>query len=238
MGSTAGPQLTDDGLIFYLDAASSSSYDPGPSGSGTSWYDISVNGRVSTLYNGTSFSSSNLGHFIFDGTNDYVEVQNSATQFTFPDTVFTVSMWVKTISNSGYLIAQGATATTGGWSFELFSNGKIGVITKDSRGYISLSSQSTNALNDGQWHNVLANFTTSTWSSYRNISSLYIDGVFNTTVYGNDYYDVSYVNINIGRRTTGGYFNGSISNVLIYNRILSTIEVAQNYNAIKSRYKL
>lgn len=235
MGSTVGPQLTESGLVFYLDAANTGSYNPSTSGS---WYDISPNERTCALYNGPSFSSSNLGYITLDGTNDYIEVQNSSTAFTFADAVFTVSLWVKTISNSGYLISQGATATTGGWLFELFSDGKIGIITKDSRGYNSLSSKSTNALNDGQWHNVLADFTTATWSSYRNVSSLYIDGVLNTTVYGQDFYGVSYVNVNIGRRTTGGYFNGSISNVLIYNRILTQIEVAQNYNAIKSRYKL
>jgi hypothetical protein len=32
------------------------------------------------------------------------------------------------------------------------------------------------------------------------------------------------------------YFNGNISNVKIYNRALTSEEVKQNYNALKSRY--
>ena len=33
-------------------------------------------------------------------------------------------------------------------------------------------------------------------------------------------------------------FNGSVSNTIVYNRVLSATEVAQNYNALKSRFGL
>jgi hypothetical protein len=36
----------------------------------------------------------------------------------------------------------------------------------------------------------------------------------------------------------GNYSDGNIANVQIYNRPLSATEVAQNYNAIKSRFGL
>lgn len=34
----------------------------------------------------------------------------------------------------------------------------------------------------------------------------------------------------------GRYWQGNISNTLIYNRALSTAEVLQNYNATKNRF--
>jgi hypothetical protein len=37
---------------------------------------------------------------------------------------------------------------------------------------------------------------------------------------------------------SGSYFNGRISNVQIYNRNLSAVEILQNYNATKTRYGL
>jgi hypothetical protein len=46
--------------------------------------------------------------------------------------------------------------------------------------------------------------------------------------------------LSVGTRTLTGAsqypWNGNISQVTVYNRVLSAAEVAQNYNAIKGRY--
>ena len=47
MGVFAGPNIVEDGLMLYLDAADPKSYP----GSGTSWFDLSGNGRHATLRN-------------------------------------------------------------------------------------------------------------------------------------------------------------------------------------------
>jgi hypothetical protein len=40
----------------------------------------------------------------------------------------------------------------------------------------------------------------------------------------------------IGRGTVDECFGGNISNVSVYNRLLSADEVAQNFNALRGRY--
>ena len=66
MGSSAGPNIIDDGLIFCVDAKNTKSYP----GSGTTWSDLSRSGNHGTLTNSPTFNST--GYFDFDGTNDQV----------------------------------------------------------------------------------------------------------------------------------------------------------------------
>ncbi len=46
------------------------------------------------------------------------------------------------------------------------------------------------------------------------------------------------VNIYIGQNGVGEDYNGKISNVIIYNKALTSDEILQNYNATKSRFGL
>jgi hypothetical protein len=62
-------------LQLYLDAGNASSYP----GSGTTWTDLSGNGRNGTLTNGPTYSSANGGSIVFDGTDDFVQCTGSLT---------------------------------------------------------------------------------------------------------------------------------------------------------------
>ena len=68
MSIAGGPDIVENGLVLHLDAADSNSYP----GSGTVWTDLSGNGYNGTLTNGPTFSSSNRGGIVLDGTNDYI----------------------------------------------------------------------------------------------------------------------------------------------------------------------
>jgi len=87
-----GPKIITNGLILCLDAASTKSYP----GSGTTWFDRSGNGNNGVLTNGPTFSSTNGGSIVFDGTNDYVQVAGSVTISTG-----TFIAWVKRNGNQG-----------------------------------------------------------------------------------------------------------------------------------------
>ena len=65
---------------------------------------------------------------------------------------------------------------------------------------------------------------------------MYVDGTTagSSTGYFNSN---SYTNY-VGRRAAGQYFSGSIANIGIYNKALSSSEVQQNYNAQKARFGL
>jgi len=65
---------------------------------------------------------------------------------------------------------------------------------------------------------------------------LYYDGVLlGTAAYRSA---AGTTNLTIGGNTITYMWNGSISNFTIHNRALTATEIAQNFNALKSRYGL
>jgi hypothetical protein len=90
------PRIVTDGLVLCLDAANRQSYP----GSGTVWTDLAGSNN-GTLTNGPTFSSANGGSLVFDGSNDYINLQNpSALNLT----ELTVSAWVRTTTNANQII--------------------------------------------------------------------------------------------------------------------------------------
>jgi hypothetical protein len=214
--------------ILYLDAANTRSYP----GSGTTWTDLSGTGNNSTLTNGPTFSTSNRGTILLDGTNDYV-----ALPYLFfshdAGTPFSISIWFKT-ATSGILLGQ-----TG--------SGYVPAIYTDTNGKIRTScfwggstgnqSVSTATVTDNIWHNITVTFASTSHKSY-------LDGILfatlgkNQTSYGNNYsYYIGYGSwaswTNAG---ANAYFTGSVGSFNFWTRELSSTEVLQNFNAHRGRY--
>jgi uncharacterized delta-60 repeat protein len=59
--------------VLYLDAANTKSYVSGS----TTWNDISRGGNNGTLTNGPTFNSANGGSIVFDGVDDYIQIENT-----------------------------------------------------------------------------------------------------------------------------------------------------------------
>ena len=234
MSGKSGPDIVENGLVLCLDAANKLSYP----GTGTTWTDLSGNSNTGTLTNGPTFSAGNMGSILFDGTNDYVDTVNTGTTFQFANVTFTVSLWIKTSATSGVIISKGATASTAGWMFQFDSAGTVSGTTKGSDGTNTYNRSSTATVNNNTWRNIVAVYTTNTTTLGSNTTSIYIDGVLSngTGTLGGLVYATTTDTIQIGRRPTGAYWSGSVSNIQIYNRELSDGEVLQNYNAVKSRF--
>ena len=236
MATKYSPKMVTDGLVLSLDAANTKSYPK----SGTTWADLSGNSNTGTLTNGPTFSAGNMGSIVFDGTNDYVDTVNTGTTFQFANVTFTVSLWIKTSATSGVIISKGATASTAGWMFQFDSAGTVSGTTKGSDGTNTYNRASTATVNNNTWRNIVAVYTTNTTTLASNTTSIYIDGVLSngTGTLGGLVYATTTDTVQIGRRPTGAYWSGSVSNIQIYNRTLSAAEVSQNYNATKSRFGL
>jgi predicted outer membrane repeat protein len=235
MSGKSGPDIIESGLVLCLDAANKNSY----RGSGTTWTDLSGNSNNGTLTNGPTFSAGNMGSILFDGTNDYVDTVNTGTTFQFANVTFTVSLWIKTTSSTGgVIISKGATASTAGWLFQFDSSGTVSGTTKGSDGINTYNRSSTATVNNNTWRNIVSVYTTNTTTLGSNTTSIYIDGVLSngTGTLGGAVYATTTDTIQIGRRPTGAYWSGSVSNIQIYNRALSATEILQNYNATKSRF--
>ena len=236
MATKYSPKTVTNGLVLSLDAANTKSYPK----SGTTWSDLSGNGNTGTLTNGPTFSAGNLGCIVFDGTNDYVDTVNTETTFQFANVTFTVSLWIKTNATSGVIISKGATASTAGWMFQFDSAGTVSGTTKGSDGTNTYNRTSTATVNNNTWRNIVAVYTTNTTTLASNTTSIYIDGVLSngTGTLGGLVYATTTDTVQIGRRPSGAYWSGSVSNLLIYNRELTATEVLQNYNATKGRFGL
>jgi len=206
-----GPKIITNGLILSLDAADKLSYP----GSGTSWKDLTGTNSASTLINGPTFSAANLGCIVFDGTNDYVDSINVSSL-----TDMTIELWIYDTRSSGQRDILTYNGDLGAYTF----NGDTFRTDGNSLGGRSFSGVGEPPLN--QWYRFC----------YVKNNELYI----NKTMYTGTGSDRTYGTLSFAntRSNIGSMLNGRIASIKVYNRNLSSIEISQNYNAVKSRYGL
>jgi len=224
------PELKqDNGMVLLMHFNNESRYGENR----TFFKDFSGLGNNGTCTNCPYYNQSGKlgGAMVFDGGDDYVNVENEAN-FDFERTQpFSLSVWCKTSSTKDVnpLISKGDLWNPG-WDlhlgvgaphFFITGNFQLGVIGK-----ITIST-----VNDNQWHHIVATYD---GSSSNDGISVYIDGaVAEATSYGTtiDGSALNNYNVYIGR-TLGWsrYFTGSIDEVAIYNRTLSASEVLNQYN--------
>ena len=230
MALAHSPRIVRDSLALYLDAANTKSYP----GSGTTWRDICGKNNDGTLTNGPTFSSDNLGCIVLDGTNDYVS-ETSGLSDSLLQGNWSISFWVNfdVVNTSGSgndrpLLHHGSSATRKG----LHITNRSSVIRY---GLYSDDIDSTQSLTADTWYNFV--FTLNN-TSY--LKQIYINGLLDISGTGGGAYTGTGSNTRIGGRllTFGLYFDGNISNVSAYNRVLTAAEVKQNYDALKGRFGL
>ena len=228
--------IVTDGLVLHLDAAKRDSYP----GSGTVWRDLSGNGNNGTLVNGPTFDrDSGNGSLVFDGVDDYVDVQGLQN---FINQDITISLWVNfTVLNglTTYVFFHRPEKTTESLTYlyiyrnSFWDDGQLSFLCS----YVTTGGttstlqhyQSPGFLNEGQWYNFTANYNSIGYSNF------YVNGQL--IVSRSPQPDFSrWVNVNESVMRTS--INGFCPNLQIYNRALTPSEILQNYNAQKSRFGL
>ena len=207
--------ITGSGLVLCLDAANTKSLVSGSS----VWTDM-ANGYTGALNNNT-FDSANGGSLLFDGATSYVQL--SAFRSV---TSFTIEFW---FNSAGSGFQYGHLIGSSGANRLLHANGSR----------IFLAQFGVNHFSTGvsRPHN--------TWNC---VHYVYNNAITTGQWFINSLADSTYVYpapITLGTTTKLGvidnvnyWFNGKVSRVLIYDRVLSSSEISQNYNAIKPRYEL
>ncbi len=164
----------------------------------------------------------------FDGESDYFLIKNSELVNTEN---YTFSFWIKTESSSlgdQVIITNGNDNGEGVIDSVGIRQGKIGWNYVNAGSY---KEGATSTVNDGAWHHVVISV-----NSTRN-SSLFIDGVQDIITTTSFYRSDSTGNSYIGCRIASEYFfNGSIDEVMVFNRSLSTEEIRDLYNHTASYY--
>ena len=217
MGVKAGPRIVQNGLILDVDAAVSRSY----SGSG-----LTVNGLVGgiggTLINGVGYGTANNGHFIFDGTNDQIQISQIGSALLSGSQDFTISAWVQSSGGTGTIFAN----YLAGNLQVLYSPSYIGLWLNGAVAYANTATYySANIVN-----------LVAQRSSGTNIT-IYLNGQVIKTGTSNSTIGTT-LDFRIGANTANGeLFQGKLYNIQVYNRALSATEVLQNYNATKGRYR-
>ena len=222
------PRIVTDGLVLYLDAANTKSYP----GSGTTWTDISGKSNNGTLTNGPTFDSGNKGTIVFDGSNDYVS-ETSGLSDSLLQGDWSISFWANfDVVNTGNstndkpLLQHGSSSTRNG----LHLTNRRGIMLF---GLYSDDMDSIQSLTADTWYNFV--FTLNN-TSY--LKQIYINGLLDASGTGGGAYTGTGSNTRIGGKVMffGSYFDGNMSNVSAYNRVLTATEVKQNYDALKWRY--
>ena len=229
-----GINIVTDGLVLYLDAANTKSY----IGSGTTWTDLSRGGNNTTLVNGPTFNSSNGGNILFDGVDD--RVSRTSNINTGQD--FTVSAWIYPTALAG--VRRAIVANSYNYSGR---NGWFLCIGAATNGFflslgadLAYRTSVNNILTLNQWVFISAVCV----SGGTNIL-LYVNGVevpsYSATLLNSGTMTYTYPQFNVGYRDVGGttdQYKGNIAQTTVYNRVLSSNEILQNYNTVKSRFGL
>ena len=244
MATNYNPSIVIDGLRFCLDAANIKSYP----GSGTTWTDL-IGGLSGTLENGTSFSSSDGGCLDFDGSDDQVSLGTDGAAIVNGLSELTLEMWFNSdvIDNDRGLIfgSNSSNNNDNGFCLRYDTAGgsgggddviKSGFGTNNASGVGHSAIESSASIQSTDWTNILVTCDVGTSINlYKNGSldtpTSTLNGGSQTTVSNCD-------NLVIGRGSKVQLWEGKISIVRIYNRILTTSEVFQNYNALKGRFGL
>jgi hypothetical protein len=223
MGIVYNTSVVRDGLVLHLDAANKKSY----VGTGTAWNDLSGANNNGTLVNDPTYNSNNNGSFVLDGVDDRALINcNTSTIRTFNSTIqFAIKL--PTYSGGQRAILSYRTGA-GSLYIGKASNGifcyydqllpspahTVGNITNDSIVICHVVCDATN-----------------------NLLSTYVNGVLQGSVtktnWNSAYHTTMYLGFDPG---TSEYMVGNFYQFSHYNRVLSAIEISQNFSALRGRY--
>ena len=241
MGRIVSPNIVNDGLIFYLDAANTKSYVSGS----TTCDDIFGSHVTGSLKNSVGFSTENKGTFTLDGVDQYIEIADSNT-FSFGDgsndSPFSISVWVNMTDATRFRILQKFGTSKKEWSFHTDGDDKLYFYIYDdsARGYEYVVTTLTLTSLEGTWLNLVVTYDGSGGTSANDGLNIYINGSIQSVSKADSGTYTAMENhthvVYIGNYNNASYANGKISIVKIYNKELTASEVVQNYHALLPRY--
>lgn len=219
MSIAYGPSVSINGLLFCVDAANLRSY----SGTGNTWVDISGVTAGLNLLNTPTFTGST---FVFDGINQHADIGSSALNITWSASLTrTVEIWFRFLSLAGMAIwgdsngSNGLLRTTSG-------TGKFGWRWDDSSLILS-----NKVMAVGEWAQVVILLSGYTATYYAN-GELDTPEFTSTDlgVAGNARWSIAKDN------RDSLYSNIEVALARQYSRILTPLEIYQNFQATRSRF--
>lgn len=192
--------------------------------SGTVAMDATGDGYNGTLYGATWNPNGKVnGCLSFNGYSGYVQIPNPVSND------FSIVFWVKTSQTTGtgqWYEGTGLVDGNSSGTANDFGTALLGDKFAFGVGNPDTTILSTTPINDGNWHLCVATRVQST-----GVISLYLDGALQATGSGNTNSLNASASLAFGRiESGGGYCNGSLDEIEIFNRALGNNEVAALYN--------
>lgn len=209
------PRIVTDGLVLALDPGNTKCYP----GSGTSVTDLTGNFSTGTLVSGASVSSN---AFQFDGSNDYLTMGTRSFNLSAGYTAIMIAKW----------------NNFGGGSFRFnqpplyinFYNGGSDRLRWETYGGNAMNSNTP--LSTG-----VNTFVAGTYGGGSSATArIYINGRLDNSTTLSSATSISNGELVLGEYA--GYFNGSISYFLFYNRELTAQEIQEIFIINKRRFGL
>lgn len=229
MSFNFSPKIVTNGLIHYFDVANVNSYISGS----TTWYDISRTNVNGAIFNNPTYTTENSGGLIFNGSNNYVSLGTNQNYYFNLTKPYTISIWFESnvLATMG-LITRYNGGVRGNYFLKFLVNGAI-MFNREVSPF-NLFSNSILSLN--KVYNVTIVYDGT-------LQKIYINGVLdNQQASGNIVQNQSNINLYIGASQLFGnpteFFNGTIYNTMIYNIGLTSNQILQNYNTLKTRFGL
>ena len=218
MGTNVRQNIVTNGLVMYLDAGSRQSYP----GSGATWRDLSGNGYNGTLNNSPTFNTDNGGSIALNGTNQWISFGSVINT----NSAFTLEFWALSSVDGNPTLFSGTTAN--GYLQIRMWTAYVSLVNSFIAELGSFGPTSGTPLNTIS--QIVITKTGTSCVCYTNGSqkgTLTVTPTFTTTN--------TTIGVNSGNSE---FFTGRIYKFLYYNRVLSAQEIAQNYNATKTRFGL
>lgn len=210
MAGIAGLNLVDGAMSLCLDALNPRSYP----GTGATWFDISGQGRNMALFNSPTYAN---GVLQFNGVNQYGDISS----MNYASTSFTI------MAASRYSGASRGRVVT-----SISNNWLLGHWGSSTERYFAEGWISETGPSDTNWriYTGVENFAGDSRSFYVNDSLL---------VSNSNLGSAGFNGLKVGSWGAGTGSEAStceVSFIVVYDRILSQQEVAQNVNTIRGRY--
>jgi len=242
MGLIYSPKIVTSGLQLYLDAADRNSYP----GSGTTWTDL-ITGIAFTPDNNTpDFNTTGISYVDFEdssnpgdnlkSTSEYtgINTQNNYTRIVWFNFEYSGGNFKPIVGNLiGNNIDMGIALLGSKLHFRQYTNTYTSGTTSGDYGV-----DATTTITPGTWNQGVITVDRSAQSL-----KIYLNGNLDIStsinLIGNSYS----ATVMIGGPDADPYsgarmYDGKVASVMHYNRVLSTQEIQQNYNATKTRFGL
>jgi hypothetical protein len=213
--------IVKNGLVLYYDAGNNLSY----AGTGNTAFSVAGIGYTATLLNGPTFTSTAGGGFVFDATFKYILMPSVIDS----NNDLTVSFWNRRLSTGSIHNLLHGVDQSAYFQVRYNASNAVQLVKSNAADMGSFTGYTSTANNDV--------YLTVRFTKSSNTYDLYINGSYISSITNAQTF------VTNGPLLGSGYpgsehFNGYIYSFTYYNRVLTSTEILQNYNALKSRYGL